>query len=276
MKSRGVRSTASPPSPVPARGLTVRQTQHHTCCLLHTTAPTRLSPRSAQPRSDLRALGTARSARPAPGAAGGRTAGAPRGERASPHSSPRLRGLALAARERRLPEWRAAERASRRCGPGGRTARVGPRSRTRGGAAAPSPRPGAEQREAAQAATGPAAARRPREAPKETPGRLSLRLGSWERPGEAPRLLTWGEDSRDPGGPGRTAEMPQTDTAAILETTTPSTPGKTETCRLFGEFSFPGLQPLVSQLPKQPLPEMQTHTGALAHARTHTTSYHTS
>lgn len=87
-----------------------------------------------------------------------------------------------------------------------------------GAAAAPSPRPGAEQREAAQAAAGPAAARRPCEAPDETPGQLSLGLGSWERPGEAPRLLTWGEDSRDPGGPGRTAEMPQTDTAAILET----------------------------------------------------------
>lgn len=44
-----------------------------------------------------------------------------------------------------------------------------------------------------------------------------------------------------------------------------STPGKTESCRLFGEFSFPLLQPLVSQLPKQPLPEMQTHACARTH-----------
>lgn len=42
----------------------------------------------------------------------------------------------------------------------------------------------------------------------------------------------------------------------------PSTPGKTESCRMFGEFSFPLLQPLVSQLPKQPFPEMQTHACA--------------
>lgn len=45
----------------------------------------------------------------------------------------------------------------------------------------------------------------------------------------------------------------------------PSTPGKTKSCRLFGEFSFPLLQPLVSGLPKQPLPEMQTHACACTH-----------
>lgn len=49
----------------------------------------------------------------------------------------------------------------------------------------------------------------------------------------------------------------------------PSTHGKTESGRLCGEFLFPQLQPLVSQLPQQPLPEMQTQTLA------HTAPYHT-
>ncbi|XP_075840750.1 uncharacterized protein LOC142857018 [Microtus pennsylvanicus] len=212
--------TGKPAATRPGSGLTVRQTQHHTCRLLRTTAPTRLSPRSAPARSGLRALGTARSARPAPGAAGGRRA-RPRGRAGEPAQQPQAprpgRRPPVSAGSRSGPP---AERgtAKRRRGPGGRVARAGPRSRTRGGGRGASPRPGAEQREAAQAAAGPAAARRPCEAPDETPGQLSLGLGSWERPGEAPRPLTWGEDSRDPGGPGRTAEMPQTDTAAILET----------------------------------------------------------
>lgn len=99
-------------------------------------------------------------------------------------------------------------------GAGGAGRRPGARGRPR----RPSPRPGAEQREAAQAATGPAAARRPREAAERAPERLSLGLDGQGRSPVAPRLLTGGEESRDPGAPGRTAEMPQTDTAAILET----------------------------------------------------------
>lgn len=37
-------------------------------------------------------------------------------------------------------------------------------------------------------------------------------------PAEKCASYAGGEESRDPGAPGRTAEMPQTDTAAILET----------------------------------------------------------
>lgn len=92
--------------------------------------------------------------------------------------------------------------------------RPGARGRPR----CPSPRPGAEQREAAQAAAGPAAARRPREAAERAPEGVSLGLDGRRRSGVAPRLLTGGEESRNPGDPGRTAEMPQTDTTAILET----------------------------------------------------------
>lgn len=92
--------------------------------------------------------------------------------------------------------------------------RPGARGRPR----CPSPRPGAEQREAAQAAAGPAAARRPREAAERAPEGLSLGLDGRRRSGVGPRLLTGGEESRNPGDPGRTAEMPQTDTTAILET----------------------------------------------------------
>lgn len=38
------RLTGSPLPPLPAPGLTARQTQHHTCCLLRTTTPASLSP----------------------------------------------------------------------------------------------------------------------------------------------------------------------------------------------------------------------------------------
>ncbi|XP_031805115.1 uncharacterized protein LOC116420968 [Sarcophilus harrisii] len=93
--------------------------------------------------------------------------------------------------------------------------RLGARGRPR----RPGPRPGAEQREAAQAATGPAAARGPRGAARWLPRQLSRGLGGGRRHRVPPQLLTEAVKSLDPGAPGRTAEMPQTDTAAILETT---------------------------------------------------------
>nr|XP_038950869.1 dynein assembly factor 3, axonemal homolog [Rattus norvegicus] len=212
--------TGKPAATRPGSGADSRtDTTPHVLPASHHSTHQAVTPHRSTPLGSPR---TPHSPECAPGAgSGGRTAGAPpresgRARTAAPGSAAWL----LSAREPQLPEWAAGgARAAAGCGrePGGRHG-PGRGVGREGAAAAPSPRPGAEQREAAQAAAGPAAARRPREAPKQTPGRPSLRLGSWARPGAAPRPLTWGEDSRDPGGPGRTAEMPQTDTAAILET----------------------------------------------------------
>lgn len=214
-----------------APGLTARQTPHHTCCLLRTTTPASLSPTCRAAR-----LG-ARRPRLEPESARGERAGRRAQVGPAVGAPPRESGLATQP-ARGSAAWRSppatagsrsgASRPAGRGDGGGRRARAGggagpgrenraPAGRE-GAAAAPSPRPGAEQQEAAQAAAGPAAARRPREAAEWAQERLSLGLGGWGWPGVAPRALTGWGDSRDPGAPGRTAEMPQTDTAAILET----------------------------------------------------------
>ncbi|XP_054575910.1 serine/arginine repetitive matrix protein 1-like [Eptesicus fuscus] len=198
------------------------------------------APALPKPRRDLRTPGPSRRAgaaergrqegpRPAGAASGRAQVGPgrwvrPRGRAGSPaQPSPRL--AAWAARRpptRRHPRRRptrgrtAGELGLLRAVRGAECARRRPGARGR--PRCPSPRPGAEQREAAQAAAGPAAARRPREAAERAPEGLGLGLDGRRRSGVAPRLLTGGEESRNPGDPGRTAEMPQTDTTAILET----------------------------------------------------------
>lgn len=106
----------------------------------------------------------------------------PRGRAGLPaRQSPARGSAAWAARRlptRRLPRLGPARR--RAAGTLGRrradrgAGEAGRRPGARGRPWRPSPRPGAEQREAAQAATGPAASCRPREAAERAPERLSL------------------------------------------------------------------------------------------------------
>ncbi|XP_073075375.1 uncharacterized protein [Manis javanica] len=208
----GPRPTDGPPPPLPAPGLTARQTHHHTCGVLRTTAPAGLSP----PLATSARLGP-------PSAQGrGRRGAASGREQPSPRLPPRP-GPSPPAR--RLP--------GPGPGPGGGRAAAGQRAQERqrrrgGGSRAPAGREGAAaapQPEAWRRAAGGGAGRggacngppTPRGG-GAGPERLRLRPDGRGRPGVAPRLLTGGEESQDPGGPGRTAEMPQTDTAAILET----------------------------------------------------------
>lgn len=172
----GPRPTDGPPPPLPAPGLTARQTHHHTCGVLRTTAPAGLSPplatsaRLGPPSAQGRGRRGAASGREQVGPAGGRAPGGERACRLSPAqgslrglgprrppAGSRGRGRARAVGGRR----RASER---RNGSGGGAGGAGRRPGARGRPRRPSPRPGAEQREAAQAAAGPATARQPREA----------------------------------------------------------------------------------------------------------------
>uniref|UniRef100_A0A8I3WVY7 Uncharacterized protein n=1 Tax=Callithrix jacchus TaxID=9483 RepID=A0A8I3WVY7_CALJA len=143
-------------------------------------------------------------------AALGKRVGAPR-VRAGSRTSPARGSAAWAARRPptcRLPQGGPGTRAA-----GGGSRAPGGRAR-RGGHGAPAR--GLAQNSKRQ--------RRPRRGLQRPADPARQRSGPWSgsasgwAAGAAPRLLTGRKESRDPGAPGRTAEMPQTDTAAILET----------------------------------------------------------